>query len=173
MGIKPMVGLEPTTSALRKPCSTVELHRRGPRDPIAETSLGIFRFGLKRLAAASRNPATACVIGRARVRRHGNSYRSCEKSRSIGAVDAVPAVQARKKIPKKICRERFLVDGITIARYNRVRLMEQAITRRPPPSLRPEHPGRRSLLRSFFARVSYPAGSRPVYRAPPALAAID
>jgi hypothetical protein len=27
--IKPMVGFEPTTSALRKPCSTVELHRRG------------------------------------------------------------------------------------------------------------------------------------------------
>jgi hypothetical protein len=52
------------------------------------------------------------------------------------------------------------VAGMMFARYNTVRLMEQAITRRPPPSLRPEHPGRRSLLQLFLcAQNGRPARS--------------
>lgn len=138
---KPMVGVEPTTPALRKPCSAIELHRRRRRS----------RPNLDQLRNVAVGNQGAIRPGQAPLIRMGHGVRGGRGRIPPTLRQLTRGGKVRKrKITGKTHLAPNLLDGMRIARYNQQRKTEQASTRRPPPSLRPEHPGRRSLLRFLF-----------------------
>ena len=88
---EPMVGLEPTTPALRKPCSTVELHRRTRIVPTAKPSVKRLPRENQRSPihpqARQGNPVrsrTGRCRGRPRRLTEWQSYRIIEPGRNAG-----------------------------------------------------------------------------------------
>jgi hypothetical protein len=141
---QPMVGVEPTTPALRKPCSAIELHRRpGPAAARTPWRIDTIACGIKRLRGV---PARRC----------GKSPRGVWK------------------MPKPCCAtrpdSRWPIQKKRVAFWY-IRCFDRGATRdrsrQPrggPPSLRPEHPGRRSLLLAFSPHSA--GGRRATVREP-------
>lgn len=87
--VKPMLGVEPRTPALRKPCSTIELHRHRRWNRRTHVSLGGRSGGIKR---ARPWPPTRVV---------------CENSRNAGEVNA----DLRRKHPRPDANFEHLQDS--------------------------------------------------------------